>query len=276
MKKPSLSRPGNGGGLHIVNCSLGKDSVALLIRMVQEGWKIDKVLFADLGEDAEFQETYGFLKKVESTLGVQIERVTSDCWTWDDIFYSKQVKGKHIGKCRGFPPAVGPGCRYKGRLKQEPLQKAQGVGNTIYLGIAVDEKHRAEAKHYLSQPNTYRFPLIEWNMTEADCKSLCQQYDLLHPLYQYFERLGCWQCPKQSLQSLRQLRKHWPDKWEKLKQYQKSCEWPFRADYSVDELEIRFAFEDERLAADLPINRTREFMSELRKRLEEAGFPQNK
>ena len=61
MKKPSLSRPGNGGGLHIVNCSLGKDSVALLIRMVQEGWKIDKVLFADLGGDAEFQETYGFL-----------------------------------------------------------------------------------------------------------------------------------------------------------------------------------------------------------------------
>ena len=46
------------------------------------------------------------------------------------------------------------------------------------------------------------------------------------------------------------------------------------ADYSVDQLEIRFAFEEERLAAGLPINRTREFMSALRKRLEEAGFPQ--
>jgi hypothetical protein len=39
----------------------------------------------------------------------------------------------------------------------------------------------------------------------------------------------------------------------------------FRADYSVDQLEIRFAFEEERLSADLPINRTREFMSALRK-----------
>lgn len=47
----------------------------------------------------------------------------------------------------------------------------------------------------------------------------------------------------------------------------------FQADYSVDQLEIRFAFEEERLAAGLPVNRTREFMSALQKRLEEAGFP---
>lgn len=44
----------------------------------------------------------------------------------------------------------------------------------------------------------------------------------------------------------------------------------FRADYSVDELEVRFAFEEERLAAGLPINRTREFHRELRKRIEEV------
>ena len=50
----------------------------------------------------------------------------------------------------------------------------------------------------------------------------------------------------------------------------------FKEFYTVDQLEIRFAFEEERLAAGLPINRTREFMSALRKRLEEAGFPQKK
>lgn len=50
----------------------------------------------------------------------------------------------------------------------------------------------------------------------------------------------------------------------------------FKASTGPEGLEIRFSFEEERLAAGLPINRTREFMSELRKRLEEAGFPQNK
>ena len=44
----------------------------------------------------------------------------------------------------------------------------------------------------------------------------------------------------------------------------------------MDQLEIRLQFEEERLAAGLPINRTREFMSAPRKRPEEAGFPQNK
>lgn len=79
---------------------------------------------------------------------------------------------------------------------------------------------------------------------------------------------GC--CPLQSLEELRNLRKHFPDLWAKLLDMEHRTWRTFRADYSVDQLEIRFAFEDERLAAGLPINRTREFMTELRKRLAEA------
>lgn len=254
---------------HIVCCSLGKDSVAMLIRMIMEGWQIDKVLFADIGADAEFEETYAFLDKIETTLGIKIEKVSSEKWTWDGIFYSKQTKGKNVGENRGFPPVVGPGCRYKGWLKQEPLEKAQGTGNTIYLGIAIDERHRAEAQEYLNKPNTYRFPLIEWGMTEEDCRILCEKYDLLHPLYKYFKRLGCWQCPKQSLESIRQIYKHWPQKWQKLKEYQSACVWPFRADYSVEELEIRFQLEDEWEAQGLiPNARTKAFREALKERLD--------
>lgn len=80
--------------------------------------------------------------------------------------------------------------------------------------------------------------------------------------------------PLQSLDELRKLRTHFPDLWAKLLDMEHQTWRTFRADYSVDQLEIRFAFEEERLAAGLPINRTREFMSALRKRLEEAGFPQ--
>ena len=70
----------------------------------------------------------------------------------------------------------------------------------------------------------------------------------------------------QSLEGLRNLRKHFPELWAKLLDMEHRTWRTFRADYSVDQLEIRFAFEDERLAAGLPINRTREFMAELRKR----------
>lgn len=72
-----------------------------------------------------------------------------------------------------------------------------------------------------------------------------------------------------SLDELRKLRNHFPDLWEKLLDMEHRTWRTFRDDYSVDQLEIRFAFEEERLSADLPINRTREFMSALRKLYEE-------
>lgn len=90
-------------------------------------------------------------------------------------------------------------------------------------------------------------------------------------LYEIFHRVSCWCCPLQSLDELRKLRTHFPDLWAKLLDMEHQTWRTFRIDYSVDQLEIRFAFEEERLAAGLPINRTREFMSELRKRLENAG-----
>ena len=93
-------------------------------------------------------------------------------------------------------------------------------------------------------------------------------------LYEIFHRVSCWCCPLQSLDELRKLRKHFPDLWEKLLDMEHRTWGTFKDRYTVDQLEIRFAFEEERLAAGLRVNRTREFMSALRKRLEEAGFPQ--
>lgn len=44
-----------------------------------------------------------------------------------------------------------------------------------------------------------------------------------------------------------------------------NVKWPLK-----NRSDNQFAFEEERLAAGLPINRTREFMTELRKRLAES------
>ena len=91
----------------------------------------------------------------------------------------------------------------------------------------------------------------------------------------FYEVNLCAEYLNRPYEELRNLRKHFPDLWAKLLDMEHRTWRTFRADYSVDQLEIRFAFEEERLAAGLPINRPCEFMSELRKRLEEAGFPQN-
>lgn len=46
----------------------GKDSTALLIRQVEAG--TPRILFADVGPEAEFDETYEFIEKVERLIPI--------------------------------------------------------------------------------------------------------------------------------------------------------------------------------------------------------------
>jgi len=229
---------------YILNCSLGKDSVAALAMILKKDLPLDRIVFADVTPDAEFEETYTFKNEVERKLSVKIECIRSEKWSsWDDFFYSPLSKGKNVGKCHGFPPVVGPGCAFKREFKEIPLKNANGKGNHIYVGIALDESHRADAKIYKGTKNEYSFPLIDYAMTEQDCRDLCEKYGILHPLYRYFRRLGCWQCPKQSLSSLRSLYQFWPEKWAKLEEYQKACVWDFKPGCRVEDLTKRFVGE---------------------------------
>ena len=69
------------------------------------------------------------------------------------------------------------------------------------------------------------------------------------------------------LRELRKLYRHYPTLWEKLKAWDKRTWRNFRADYSVEELEKRFDFEDEWQEAGKPL-RSRAFFSALKRRLE--------
>lgn len=81
-----------------------------------------------------------------------------------------------------------------------------------YVGIAADEKNRVKDLNY---------PLIDWNMTEAGCLKYCYDKGFdFGGLYEIFHRVSCWCCPLQSLEELRQLRKHFPDLWKQLQEWQ--------------------------------------------------------
>lgn len=63
-----------------------------------------------------------------------------------------------------------------------------------------------------------------------------------------FSRVSCWCCPLQPLSELRILRSKFPDLWKELRDMEKRAWNNIKSTYSVEELEIRFAFEDERIA----------------------------
>lgn len=61
---------------HVVSFSGGKDSTAMLLKMVEKGMQIDCILFCDTG--LEFPEMYGHIAKVERDVGMPVTVVKAD------------------------------------------------------------------------------------------------------------------------------------------------------------------------------------------------------
>ena len=60
---------------HIVSLSGGKDSTAMLLRMLEEGMPVDIILFCDTG--LEFEGMYHHIDKLEKYIGIPITRLKS-------------------------------------------------------------------------------------------------------------------------------------------------------------------------------------------------------
>lgn len=269
--------------LRVCNFSGGKDSTAMLLRMLEEGMKIDCILFCDTG--LEFPAMYDHLTKLERDIGRPITRVKSE-YSYEYLMFDVPVKRKEdtafaakFGKVHNGYGWAGPRMRWCiTRLKDIPREKflrelRQKYTVKEYVGIAADEQYRLERTRN-KNPN-HIHPLADWGMTEADCLKYCYErgYDW-GGLYEHFKRVSCWCCPLQSLEELRQLYRYYPELWQKLKEWDKRTWRSFRADYSVEELEARFLFEKECIRAGKPIS-GKAFFTELKKRLEVANHACN-
>lgn len=197
--------------LHIVNFSGGKDSTAMLLRMIELNYKIDKIVFADTGY--EFPELYNYIKMIEKHINRPITIVYPES-SFAEWFSGKLTRGKKEGETRGFPQVLTP-CYWTREAKIKPLQKENKGANNVYIGIAYDEKERMS-----KTDGNLKYPLVEWKWTEADCIDYLNKKGLFNPLYVNFNRLGCWFCPKQSVNSLYVLWKLYPTFWTVLKQWE--------------------------------------------------------
>ena len=249
--------------LRVVSFSGGKDSTALLLRMLESGMPVDIILYNDTG--LEFPQMTEHIDKVEQYIkkytDIGITRIKPEhpfeFYFYDvPIHHRKQTEfNKRLGtdSHNGFS-WPGPKMRWcTDRLKTRPrtkfLREYRNEYNIIeYVGIAADEEYRLRRK--INRREKMRYPLVEWGMTEADCLQYC--YDRGFDwggLYEKFSRVSCWCCPLQSLPELRVLYHDFPDLWQKLKEMDDLTYGQFRIDYSVSDLEKRFDLEDEWRAA---------------------------
>lgn len=229
----------------IVSFSGGKDSTAMLLRMLELDYKIDEIVFADTL--FEFPELYEYIKRVEKYIGRKITILKPDPNLFKEWFYGKVTRGDNKDKIRGFPLRAFP-CWWTRESKIKPLSKFQKDIDKVYIGIAFDEQKRMS-----KVDDKLYYPLVDWKWTEQDCIDYLNKKNMFNPLYVNFDRLGCWHCPKQGGKSLYVLWKNYPKLWREFlwwdkETYNKTGHWIKEKPLS----EIQKEFESGKIPKKLP------------------------
>lgn len=265
----------------VLSLSGGKDSTALGLEWLTRHradpatYPLDEVIYCDTGmEFPAMVEHVARLERIFRDAGIKFTRLKGKK-PFEYLMFEYQPKRKNSAhndfKGHSWPTHRIRWCTkdLKIRVIDNYLKSLNEKYSVIRLiGLAADEQYRLEREH--NQNPNHRHPLADWGWTEADCLKYCYDHGFdWGGLYELFKGVSCWCCPLQPLDELRKLRKHFPDLWNRLILMDRTTWRQFRTDYSVDQLEIRFQFEEERLAQGLPIN-TREFHRALKEKIKEC------
>lgn len=236
---------------HILSLSYGKDYLACFGACEILGWPIDRVVTAEVWATdtipADLPPMVEFKAKADKIIkerwGIEVEHVRSK-YTFESGFYThigQRAKPEYRGKPRGWAGVYGNWCNRD--LKQPAFRAANRENGIYYIGIAADEPNRF---HNLTEIK--RSPLVEAGWTEDDCRSWCEENDLLSPIYTTSARGGCWFCHNQSVGQLRLLRKNYPEYWALMLKWDNASPVTFKADgHTIHDFDRRFQMEDEGL-----------------------------
>lgn len=254
---------------YIASVSFGKDSLAMLLKLLELHYPLNEVVFYDTG--MEFQAIYNIRDRVKQLLQEQNIKYTElkpQCEFCYKMF-EKPVKAKDGTTHYGYSWCGGR-CRWGTTEKLQLLDK-YCKGAIQYVGIAGDEPKRldgifeiikdenkkfvldemgcAKLGKQISNLNK-RYPLAEMRMTEKDCLEYCREqgFEWLEngiDLYDILDRVSCWCCANKNLKELKNYYKHLPSYWERLKKLQSKTARPFKYNkYTIFELEERFKKEE--------------------------------
>ena len=147
---------------HIASCSFGKDSLAMILRLIEENKPLDEVVFYDTG--MEFEAIYKVRDRVLPLLaekGIKYTELKPDRPFMYNML-EKPVESKQKGKHNGYGWCGGM-CRWGTGAKQKALDEyAEKKNAIVYIGIAYDEPKRLakEINHVMS----LCFTIQEWNL----------------------------------------------------------------------------------------------------------------
>lgn len=205
---------------YIASVSFGKDSLAMLLILIEKGMPLDEVIFYNTG--MEFQAIYDVCKKVRKIL--KKNNIIYTELKPSTTFLYKMLK-KNVQKRDGATQCgygiCGGKCRWGTNDKNIEISKylKQKYGNEYYeyIGIAADEQKRIDQR----RPPTKLLPLVEWNMTEKDCLEYCYKHQFYWEengirLYEVLDRVSCWCCSNKNKKELDNMFYYLPNYYLKI------------------------------------------------------------
>ncbi len=194
---------------YIASVSFGKDSLAMLLNLIDKGYKLDEVIFYDTG--MEFEAIYDIRDKVKvilETLNIKYTELKPE------IPFTEKALHKRVHKRDGSIQygygVCGGRCRWgtsdKYNTIKKYLKKQYRKEYREYIGIAADEKDRIEKERTIHK----LLPLVDWGMTEADCLQYCYSKGFNWKeegvrLYDILDRVSCWCCGNKNKKELNNM-----------------------------------------------------------------------
>lgn len=228
---------------YIASCSFGKDSLAMLLMIIERGLPLDEVIFYDTG--MEFSAIYSIRDRILPILEEQSVKYT-ELHPEHPFIYDMLERPRKNGR---------PGWSWCGGRRRwgsgekirtiDKYATRNGRNCIEYVGIAADEPKRLERL-----TGNKVAPLAYWGITEADALAYCYKKGFFWEengirLYDVLDRVSCWCCANKNLKELRNIRAFLPEYWDRLKELQSKTTSPMKGPgKSVFDLDDRFARED--------------------------------
>lgn len=222
--------------VHVLSLGAGVQSTCLYL-MGMHGYlpfKIEAAVFADTQEEP--TPVYKHLQWLKSLGGPTIHEATAGS-LGEDLLHGRNSTGQRFASIPAFTKA--PGDKQEGRLrrqcskeyKTEVIEKAiryqvlglkprqrvpAGVEVVSVIGFSLDEAGRAKRmrERMVKKPRrgwSARFPLLEFNMTRADCVRHMERYNIPHAV----PRSACTFCPHRTDLEWQLLKDTDPQGWER-------------------------------------------------------------
>lgn len=194
---------------NIISLSGGKDSTRLVHLLIEQNIPIHSAVW--YVTPWEFPEMESHVNLIQKKTGITIVKL-----------YERRAWSELLPKWK-WPSGGREWCTKEKTTAINRYIGSIGMNVVEYIGFSADEVKRSQSKEMQKKKHPVKFPLIEHGINEKQALQDC--FDLGYDwggLYEIYNRVSCFCCPKKGKEGLRLLRKYRPELYQTVLEMDKT------------------------------------------------------